>query len=131
MNGERRNSCWFGFEAHGTEGILSLRNSPNGEMYIYRHAMWIPGDGEWERILLPEWERYEAAERTHQSNHLIVAELIEAIEENRQVVRASSGYDGRAALEMIVAAHESQRIGGRVRFPLENRDNPYAGEPQA
>ena len=36
------NSRWFGFEAHGTEGIIALRNSPNGEMYIHRHGMFIP-----------------------------------------------------------------------------------------
>ena len=50
------NSRWFGFEAHGSEGIIALRNSPNGEMYIYRQGMWIPGEenGTWERVLLDE-----------------------------------------------------------------------------
>ena len=52
------NSRWFGFEAHGSEGIIALRNSPNGEMYIYRQGLWIPGEenGTWERVLLDEWE---------------------------------------------------------------------------
>ena len=120
------NSRWFGFDAHGTEGIISLRNSPNGEMYIHRHGMFIPdGKGEWERVLLDEWEAIEAGERTHHSNISIARELIQAIEEDRDVVEASSGRDARAALEMIVAVHESQRVRGRVQFPLENRENPY------
>jgi hypothetical protein len=120
------NSRWFGFDAHGTEGIISLRNSPNGEMYIHRHGMFVPdGKVEWERVLLDEWEAIEAGERTHHSNISIARELIQAIEEDRDVVEASSGRDARAALEMIVAVHESQRVRGRVQFPLENRENPY------
>ena len=121
------NSRWFGFEAHGSEGIIALRNSPNGEMYIYRQGMWIPGEenGTWERVLLDEWEQYSAGERTHQSNLIIVRELIQAIEGDRPVRACSSGEDGRAALEMIMAVHESQRLGTRVSLPLANRENPY------
>ena len=121
------NSRWFGFEAHGSEGIIALRNSPNGEMYIYRQGMWIPGEenGTWERVLLDEWEQYSAGERTHQSNLIIVRELIQAIEEDRPVWACSNGEDGRAALEMIMAVHESQRLGTRVSLPLANRENPY------
>ena len=121
------NSRWFGFEAHGSEGIIALRNSPNGEMYIYRQGLWIPGEenGSWERVLLDEWEQYSAGERTHQSNLIIVRELIQAIEEDRPVRACSSGDDGRAALEMIMAVHESQRLGTRVSLPLANRGNPY------
>ena len=38
----------------------------------------------------------------------------------------TNGRDARAVLEMIMAIHESQRTRGRVYFPLENRENPYA-----
>jgi hypothetical protein len=54
-----------------------------------------------------------------------VTELIEAIEERRDVVVASSDKDALAALEMIMAVHESQRLRTRVLFPLENQENPY------
>jgi predicted dehydrogenase len=120
------NSRWFGFEVHGTEGVIALRNSPNGEMYMHRHGMFIPdGRVQWERVLIEEWEAIPEAERTHHSNVLIARELIQAIEEDRDVVEASSGWDARAALEMIMAVHESHRMQGRVRFPLVNRENPY------
>ena len=121
----------FGFEVHGTEGIISLRNSPSGEMYLYPHGLWIPGESEWERILLDEWEKHpdgtsrSGQEQMHLSNRMIVKELIQAIEEDRDVVVVSSGADARAALEMIMAVHESQRLKARVPFPLENRENPY------
>ena len=123
----RLNNLWFGFEVYGTEGIIALRDSPRGEMYIYRQGLWIPGEenGRWERVLLNEWERFPASERTHQSNLIIVRELIRAIEEDRPVRECSSGEDGRAALEMIMAVHESQRLGARVSLPLANRENPY------
>ena len=54
-----------------------------------------------------------ASART-QSNLIIVRELIQAIEEDRPVRACSNGEDGRAALEMIMAVHESQRLGTRV-----------------
>ncbi len=125
---EKRNSRWFGFEVYGTEGIISLRNSPNGEMYLYRHGMWIPDEamGQWEQVHIEEWDNIPARERTHHSNQLIAKELIQAIEEKRDVVYASSGPDAQAALEMIMAVHESERVGGRVTMPLVNRENPYA-----
>lgn len=123
------NSRWLGFEAYGTKGILSLRNSPNGEMYWYRGGLWVPDDVvEWERILLDEWERIPPGDRTHHSNMLIARDLIQAMEAGRQVIESSSGYDARAALEMIMAVHESQRMKGRVDLPLANRDNPYAAQ---
>ena len=115
---------WFGFEVYGTKGIISLRNSPGGEMYIYPHGLWTASeeDGSWERVLIDDWE---SGEPTKRSNRMIVEELIQAIEEDREVIACSSGRDARAALEMIMAVHESQRLGTRVAFPLENRDNPY------
>ena len=132
-SGNHSSSRWFGFEVYGTEGILSLRNSPGGELMIYPHGMWIPGeeDSVWERVQLDDWDRKPDGEvrtgneRMHLSNIMIATELIEAIEAGREVVAASSGYDARAALEMIMAVHESGRLKSRVYFPLQNRENPY------
>ena len=130
-SGNHSSSRWFGFEVYGTEGIISLRNSPCGEMYLYPHGLWIPGEGEWERILLDGWEKRPdgksrtGQEQMHLSNQMIVKELIQAIEEDRDVIAVSSGADARAALEMIMAVHESQRLKTRVPFPLKNRENPY------
>ena len=122
-----RNTRHFGFEIHGTEGILSLRNSPNGEMYIYKDGLFIPNDEvAWERVYIDEWEAVPLNERTHYSNVRIVKELLEAMEKGSEVVEASSGEDALAAQEMIVAVHESHIKGGRVGLPLVNRENPYS-----
>jgi hypothetical protein len=60
----------------------------------------------------------------HAGNVLAVKDLIAAVEEDRQP--DGSIYEGRAAVEMIVAVFESHRLGGPVAFPLENRQNPLA-----
>ena len=119
----------FGFEAYGSKGIISVRNSPSGSMFVYPHSRWVPGsDDEWRPIVIEEWEREQrrrGVSSTTLSNKIIVNELIQAVEEDRDVVVSSSGKDGRAAIEMIMAVHESHRLGERVYFPMENRENPY------
>jgi hypothetical protein len=47
---------------------------------------------------------------------------MEAIEKDRQPL--GSMYDGRAALEMILAVYESHRVRGPVELPLKNRLHP-------
>ncbi len=57
-----------------------------------------------------------------QGNVWIARDLIDAIERDRQPI--GSVYDGRAALEMILATYESQRLGRPVALPLQNRRHP-------
>ncbi len=125
----------FGIDLYGTEGIISLRSSPNTEMYIYPNATWFPdkNKGDWEKVSIQDWEinsstgdPFTPEEKMKLSNKMIASELILAIEEDRDVVDSSSGYDGRAALEMIMSVYESQRLRKRVDFPMENRENPYS-----
>ena len=127
-----RTSTWLGFEVHGTKGILSLRNSPGGELYVYPHGQWAPKDGgAWESVHIEEWEKHpdgrlrSGEEQMRMSNTLIAEELVLAVNQDRDVAAVSNGEDGRAALEMIMAVHESQRLQTRVEFPLRNRENPY------
>ncbi len=127
-----RTGNWLGFEVHGTEGILSLRNAPGGELYVYPHGQWAPEDDDaWERVRIDEWYQHadgqprSGAEQMLMSNTLMAEELVQAVNEDRDVAAVSNGEDGRAALEMIMAVHESQRLQTRVEFPLQNRENPY------
>ena len=122
----------LGFEVHGTEGVISLRSSPLGELYVYPHGQWTPKDGNaWEMVHIDEWDNKPDGsvrsdeERVLLSNTLIAEELVSAVIEDRDVAAVSNGHDGRAALEMIMAVHESQRLQTRVEFPLRNRENPY------
>jgi len=50
-------------------------------------------------------------------------EVVACLDENRESI--SSGYDGRAALEMCLGAYESERQGRvRVSFPLTLKESP-------
>ena len=52
---------------------------------------------------------------------LSVEEIVNGLDLNQDSI--STGHDGRAALEMVLSFHESERLGnGRVDFPVENRD---------
>jgi predicted dehydrogenase len=102
----------FGLDIYGSEGIIAIRS--NG-VYRYPYPVPVPDDPE------VRWERIGSLEGWNPQQR-IVEDLIAAVEEDREPV--SSGADGRAALEMILAVYESQRTGGRVRFPMENRSHP-------
>ena len=60
----------------------------------------------------------------HFGNRLIALDLIDAIESDRQPLGGM--YDGRAALEMILAVYESHRLGRAVEIPLKNRKHPLS-----
>ena len=122
-----RNNTWMGLEIYGTKGTMSLRDTPNGGVYVYPHDLWMPdeADAKWERVLMEEGRAKGSGQVNSLINQTIVKELIQAIQEDREVIACPSGKDGRGALEMIMAVHESQRLGTRVSFPLKNRQNPY------
>jgi predicted dehydrogenase len=48
-----------------------------------------------------------------------VENLIECIEQDKECL--CTGEDGRAALELALAFHESDRLGKKVKLPLKNR----------
>ena len=57
-----------------------------------------------------------------QGNVWIAKDLMEAIENDRSP--RGSAYDGRAALEMILAVYDSYRLQRAVELPLKNRKHP-------
>jgi predicted dehydrogenase len=130
---------WFGLDLYCEHAIIALRNLPGSEVYRYSDGVLFPQPhlGAWQRVVLPDWPpepgdaaTNPAAARAHAqtcmatSNRLIGEELVRCIEENREPIRASSGHDAVAALEMVLAPHESQRIRMNVSFPLHNREQP-------
>lgn len=126
-------SVWFGFELYGTEGALSVRNSPAGRLYHCAHGMAVPGEHcAWELISLPSWDADSNGRprsghaRMLASNLIMAEELVTAVTEGRPIDRACTGHDARWALEMIMAIHESHLTGQRVDLPLRERRNPYA-----
>ena len=107
----------FGLEIVGSDGILSLRGGTAGEVMLYPHPVFLPGERSqgWEHLAFED-------DTLSTGNQLAIKDLISAIEEDREPL--SSGRDAVAALEMILGAYESQIRGGRVSFPLKDRQHP-------
>jgi predicted dehydrogenase len=121
----------FGLQLIGTKGLIDLRvdNTPLAHLVpgnpfqpTKEPRPWIPittaGPGEPEPI----------ADLGHQvmTHQRGARDLIAAIQENRPPL--CSGTDGRLTVEMITAVLASHvRNGERVTFPIETRENPFAG----
>ena len=90
---------------YGTEGEIELA-APGGPGLRYRNQ---ESEGEWVAPELP-------------SEITPVRDLINAIEEDRE--HRSSGYQGYATLELLMAIYESSRKRKRVQFPMEEMESP-------
>jgi len=118
----------FGLQVYGSRGILTMTTGAVPEMWFVEDPSWQPGrsKAKWKRISStgidkPESLKYPGLDY---GNHLIALDLIRAIETNTQP--KGSMYDGRAALEMIMAIYESHRLGAPVELPLKNRKHPLS-----
>ncbi len=90
---------------YGTEGELELA-APGGPSLRVRNTA---SDGAWVAPELPS-----------ESNP--VRDMIAAIEENRE--HRSSGYQGYATHELLMAIYESSRKRRRIHLPLEEMESP-------
>ena len=109
----------YGMEIIGSEGIFSLRGDVANRLMVYPYPVLLPSnpDQHWEAIDLDQTP-------FSQGNELAIRDLIDAIENDRKPISAAA--DAVAALEMILGAYESQLSGGRVPFPIANRDHPLS-----
>jgi predicted dehydrogenase len=118
----------FGLQVFGTKGILTMTTGALPEVWFVEDPSWQPGrsKAQWKRVTSAGIDKPETlTDRGHAlGNRLIALDLIRAIETNTQP--KGSAYDGRAALEMILAVYESHRIGAPVRLPLKNRRHPLS-----
>jgi len=90
---------------YGTEGEIEL-GVPGGPGIRIKNRQ---SAGEW---VIPEVK--------HESGP--VEDLVDSIENDR--LHRSSGYQGRATHEVIMAIYESSRRRKRVRLPLEEKESP-------
>ena len=109
----------YGMEIVGSDGIFSLRGDVANRLMVYPYPVLLPSnpDQEWEAIDLDQTP-------FSQGNELAIRDLIDAIENDRKPISAAE--DAVAALEMILGAYESQLSGGRVTFPIANREHPLS-----
>jgi len=108
----------FGIQLFGTKGMLTMTTGALPEIWLVEDASWQPGrsGARWKRITSAGIDKPETLvdERQALGNRLIALDLIEAIETDTQP--KGSMYDGRAALEMILAVYESHRLGPQEAY---------------
>lgn len=118
----------FGLQVYGSKGILTMTTGAVPEMWFVEDPSWQPGcsKSKWKRISSDGIDKPETLKGPglDYGNHLIALDLIRAIETNTQPM--GSMYDGRAALEMILAVYESHRLKVPVELPLKNRKHPLS-----
>lgn len=116
----------FHLSIHGSRGIIQVTTGSLPAAFFLADPSWFPGRGpaKWQEITSGGIGKPETLKDggLGQGNVWIVQDLMEAIENDRQP--KGSMYDGRAALEMILAVYESHRLRGPVDFPLKNRRHP-------
>ena len=116
----------FGLQIYGTKGIITITTGAVPEIWFIEDPSWQPGRSKaaWKRISSNGIDRPETLSDPGHSlgNRLVALDLLRAIETDAQP--RGSMYDGRAALEMILAVYESHRKEGPVKLPLENRKHP-------
>ena len=115
-----------GLALDGTNDHVTMGAAP--EIWYVEDPSWQPGrsKAQWKRISSEGVGKPEPlSDPIHAyGNRLIARDLIRAIETDTQP--KSSMFDGRAALEMILAVYESHRLNAPVRLPLEDRRHPLS-----
>jgi hypothetical protein len=113
-------------QVYGSRGVIQLTTGSLPAAYFLEDPSWFPGRSQaaWQEITSAGLGKPEPLKDggLGQGNVWIARNLIEAIEKDRQPL--GSIYDGRAALEMILAVYESHSLKGPVDLPLKNRKHP-------
>lgn len=115
VNGISGSNSRYLFELIGSSGRIAVTNGRGPEFKLY-----IEG----EKQIFPEVPPGQGL-NTFGSGRCVIPGSIEAIVESLDKLEdtASTGRDGRAALEMVISFHQSESRGNtRVNFPLEDRD---------
>lgn len=122
-------SARYWLEVRGTKGQLHLGFGVFGPSYLCEDPSWMPGKSKaaWQEITSNGVGKPEtlSAKEIENGNIWIADDLIDAVEKDRQPL--DSLYDGRAALEMILAVYESHKLDRPVDLPLKNRKHPLGG----
>jgi predicted dehydrogenase len=116
----------FGLTVYGSKGIIQLTTGSLPPAYFLADPSWFPGKSKaaWQEITSAGLGKPEPLTDggLGMGNVWIARDLIAAVEEDRQPLGGM--YDGRAALEMILAVYEAHRLRTAVGLPLDNRKHP-------
>src|SRR5262245_441056 len=123
--GAGRRFCLYVFCA---KGAIDMTTGSLPPVYWLDDPTWMSAGSKanWQLITSagpgqPEPLKYSGADL---ANRLIAADLMDAIEKDRQPL--GSIHDGRASLEMILAVYESHKLERPIELPMKNRRHPLA-----
>ena len=126
-----RSAARFALQIYGTEGVLEIVTGYLPSVKFLADASWSPGRSKknWQDVSSAGIGQAEplADGGMVEGNRLAIRDLLASISERRQP--QMNAAEAAAAIEMIVACFESQRLGARVPLPLESRDNPLLKLP--
>ncbi len=117
-NSETGGERW-GLDIYGSKGIVTIRASHTPDVLYTTSVSWTGGD--WKQFPIPPGTLPRDA---LEANHLLLRDLVEAIEHNREP--AAGGRTARWTIEMAMAVYESHLTGKRVSFPLQKREHPLS-----
>jgi predicted dehydrogenase len=114
----------FALQILGSKGAIHLTTGSLPAAYFLDDPSWLSSSKQWQPITSAGVGQPEPIKETGMDvgNRLIVADLIDAIEKDKQPL--GSIYDARASLEMILAVYESHKQDRPVDLPLKNRRHP-------
>lgn len=116
----------FGLQIFGSKGVIDTTSGFANPAYLLSDAKWGTGgkDVRWRPISSAGIEKPETITRTgyEGGNPAAALDLIAAIEQDRQPL--CSMYEGRGAVEMVLAVFESHVRQTAVSMPLQCSDNP-------
>jgi predicted dehydrogenase len=120
------NASRFGLEIRGSRGMIQLTTGSLPPASFLPDPTWFPGrsNAAWQPITSQGLGQPETLNDggLGLGNIWVVRDLMEAIENDREP--KCNLYEGRGALEMILAVYESHRLGRPVEMPLQNRQHP-------
>jgi predicted dehydrogenase len=117
----------FALQLLGSKGVIYMGTGSLPPVLFLDDPSWMPGaKANWQPITSAGVGQPEPLKDTgiDLGNKLIVADLMDAIEKDREPL--GSIRDGRAALEMILAVYESHKQEKPVDLPMKNRRHPLA-----
>jgi len=118
----------FGIWILGSKGVIEIGTNYMPWAFFLPHTSWSAPRAKkaWLEISSIGVGKPETLKDAtpHHGNVVAVKDLIEAVEEDRKPLADIT--DARTALEMVVAAFESQRTQRAVTFPLATRKDPLS-----
>ena len=122
----RGNPTRYALQIFGTAGVIEVLEAPMPSVKFLADPAWSPGrsGAKWQDVSSAGIDKPEPLSgKEYTARHYqAILDFLKAIEEDRQPL--DGVYEARGVTEMIVAVFESHRLGGPVKLPLKNRQNP-------